>query len=98
MPVNAARTYSESRSASVMVRFPSVVMGMGWRMDGDVRGSLRLAEFLIGLLALVELGGEGLGGPGAQGLLDESAGLAALAAGKATGLDPGLAGRADGDL
>ena len=65
--------------------------------DGDGRGLLRLAEFLIGLLALVELGGEGLGRTSAQGLLDEPAGLAALAAGEAAGLDPGLTGRADGD-
>ena len=47
---------------------------------------------------LVELGGEGLGGPGAQGLLDEPAGLAALASGEASGLDPGLAPGVDGDL
>jgi hypothetical protein len=39
---------------------------------------LRLPQRLAGLLALVELGGERLGGPGAEGLLDEPAGLAAL--------------------
>ena len=69
-------------------------LGTRRRGDGDGRGLLRLAEFLAGLLALVELGGEGLGGPSAQGLLDEPAGLAALAAGEAAGLDPGLALRA----
>src|SRR3954454_17388306 len=57
-----------------------------------------LAEVLVEGLALVELGGEGLGGSAAEGLLDEPAGLAALGAGEAPGLDPGLAPGADGDL
>ena len=39
---------------------------------------LRLPQRLAGLLALVVLCGERLGGPGAEGLLDEPAGLAAL--------------------
>ena len=69
--------------------------GRGW-MRG--RSQVRLAELLAGLLALVELGGERLGGPPAEGLLDEPAGLAALAAGEAPGLDRRLALRADGDL
>src|SRR6185312_1379803 len=60
-------------------------------------GSLRLPKILAGLLALVEFGGERLGGTGAQGLLDEPAGLAALGAGEAPGLDPGLALGVDGD-
>ena len=42
-------------------------------------------------LALVELGGQLLAGALAEGLLDELAGLAALAAGEATRLDLGLA-------
>ena len=56
--------------------------------DGIARaGSGGLIEMLAGLLALVELGGERLGGPPAEGLLDEPAGLAALGAGEAPGLD-----------
>ena len=56
------------------------------------------AEILAGLLALVELGRERLGGPLAEGLLDEPAGLAALGAGEAPGLDRRLALGGDGDL
>src|SRR3954468_4080589 len=63
-----------------------------------MRGSLRLAEFLVRLLALVELGRERLGGPPAERLLDEPAGLAALPAGEALGLDLCLADGGDGDL
>src|SRR3954471_24361782 len=59
---------------------------------------LRLAQLLAGLLALVELGGERLGGLRAQGLLDELAGLAALGPREAPGLDGRLAPGADGDL
>src|SRR3954470_9860236 len=57
-----------------------------------------LAKVLVEGLALVELGGEGLGGPAAEGLLDEPAGLAALGSGEAPGLDLGLALGIDGDL
>ena len=76
----------------------SGVIGTGGAGGSGAGHQLRLAEFLAGLLALVELGGERLGRRPAEGLLDEPAGLAALAAGEAPGLDPGLALRADGDL
>jgi len=46
----------------------------------------------------MELRGEDLGRAGAEGLLDELAGLAALRAGEAPGPDGRLALRADGDL
>jgi hypothetical protein len=52
--------------------------------------SSRLREFLAGLLAQIVLGGQSPGGTRAQGLLGESAALAALATAEAFGLDPGL--------
>src|SRR4051794_1534354 len=82
---------SSETSASCIARLPGVRFGMA-------RRSLRLPEFLAGLLALEELGGQGLGGARAEGLLDEPAGVAALAAGEPPGLDLGLALGADGDL
>src|SRR4051812_30113932 len=60
--------------------------------------SLRLLQLLGGLLALVEVGRERLGRARAEGLLDEPAGLAALAAGEPPGLDLRLARGAHGDL
>src|SRR4051812_8881769 len=65
---------------------------------GEVRGSLRLPEGLVGGLALVELGGLDIGGGEAEGLLQEPAGGQALAAGVAPGLHGRLAARRDGDL
>ena len=53
--------------------------------------SLRLLDLLVGGLCLVELGRELLVHRLAEGLLDEAAGLATLAAGEALRLDPGLA-------
>src|SRR4051794_10216386 len=58
----------------------------------------RLPEALAGLLALVELGGQRLGGPLSQGDLDKLAGVPALGAGEPLGLDGRLALGADGDL
>ena len=60
---------------------------------GEMRRGTRsagLLELLVGGLALVELGGQLLASALAQCLLDELAGLAALAAGEAARLDLGL--------
>src|SRR4051812_26987996 len=65
---------------------------------GSERGSVRLPEGLVSRLGLVELGREGLGGPGPEGLLDEPAGLPALGPREAPRLDGGLAPGVDGDL
>src|SRR4051794_3661757 len=62
------------------------------------RGSLGLREGLVGGLALVELGGLSLDGRDPQGLLQESAGGEAVAAGVALGLHGRLAARRDRDL
>jgi hypothetical protein len=62
------------------------------------RWSVLLPEVLTGLLTLVELGGQCLGGPLPEGLLDEPAGVPALAAAEALGLDGGLALRRDDKL
>ena len=59
-------------------------MGGGWSRK---RRSVGLLELLVGGLALVELGGQLLVGALPEGLLDELAGLAALAAGEAARLD-----------
>src|SRR4051812_38634015 len=72
--------------------------GSMWPGGGDMRGSLGLRDGLVGLLAVVELGRDRLGGLPTERLLDEPAGLPALGAGEPPGLDLRLARRADGDL
>lgn len=65
-------------------------------MGNRLAGSLPLAGLLLDALAGMEFAGQPFVGALAQCLLDELAGLAALAAGKAFGLDSSLAlGRYD---
>src|SRR5262249_46778815 len=61
-------------------------------------GSARLVQAVLCALLLVELCRERFGHPPAERLLDEPAGLAALGAGEAAGLDRGAALRVDGHL
>ncbi len=68
-------------------------------MGGDRwRGSVRLAQVVIGRLVLIELGLEVFGRGLTESLLDELAGLPAFIASKSPGLDPGLPLGIDGDL
>src|SRR5207253_1049093 len=75
--------------------------GIAWLLASGVAthgASLRLRQCLLGGLALVELGGPGLDGGDAEGLLQELAGGEAVAAGIALGLDSRLAAGRDRDL
>src|SRR5947209_18750145 len=75
--------------------------GIAWLLagrDGDARGSLRLREDLLVGLALVELGRLAVGGRDAEGRLAELAGVEAVAAGVAFGLDRRHAAPRGGDL
>src|SRR5262245_54391154 len=57
-----------------------------------------MLDVLLGRGSLKELGGPALGGDGAEGLLQEPAGLEAVGAGVAPGLHSGLALRRDHHL
>ena len=81
-----------------MVSLLVMVNEVGLGSDEPRRRSVGLLELLIGGLALVELSGQLLVGALTEGLLDEPAGFAALAAGEAARLDLGLTLGVDGDL
>src|SRR5438270_11058455 len=92
----AAATRSTSARAPAGMSASGMVRLLATGCVG-ARGSLRLPDRLLDGLRLVELGGELLAHGPAEGLLDEAAGLAALAAGEAPRLDLRLAGGRDDD-